>query len=984
MSDQSYAAVQAENAHLREKIRQLEHTLETRTAQLDETNQHLQDALEVHAALRTTVGKLQQSLDELQQSEGLYRRLAENAHDLIYRIRLHPTRGFDYVSPSSTALVGYTPEEHYADPDLGFKLIHPQDVAILQSADNLASPDGTPLLLRWIHKNGTIVWVEQRNVLIFDDEGTLVAIEGIARNVTERIRLEHELRASEEAYRVLVNHSLQGLVIMQERRIVFVNPAVSRITNYSCDELLAMSPEELAAIIHPDDCEMLHQRLYERLEHKSPPSHYKFRLIRKDGKVRWLETFNTLIEYRGKPAVQMTYIDITDYIQAEDALRQSKERFELALESADLGLWDWNVETGEVFFNQRWAEMLGYTLDEIVPHVSSWEHLVHPDDIPDVMKVLNRHLSGETPVYITEHRMRTRSGEWKWIQDYGKIVERDSAGKPLRMSGTHRDIDAQKIYEAELLAARKVAEAATTAKAEFLANMSHEIRTPMNAVIGMTSLLLDTTLTQEQEEYVNTIRLSSDALLTLINDILDFSKIEAGYLEIDRHPFNLRTCIEEVLELLVPKADEKGLELAYWIDENTPEDLIGDITRVRQVLVNLVNNGVKFTEKGEVVVTVGGQALESEWYELHISVRDTGIGIPFDRRDRLFQSFSQVDTSTTREYGGTGLGLAISNRLVEMMGGILWVESEVGVGSSFFVKLPMETCEPAEPPAQMPDPDILQGRRILIVDDNETNRQILTHYVAQWGMHAAVAPSAHIALEWFHRGERFDIAILDMHMPGMNGITLATEIRKLEDEHEHEQPMHIVLYTSVLMGRSISSMNKADIASFLVKPVRPGVLYETLASTLQGSKLSGRRARPTRIDAHLAKRHPLRILLAEDNIVNQKVALRLLEKMGYRADVAANGHEVLDALRQRFYDVVLMDVQMPEMDGIEATHRIRKRWPAEQQPHIIAMTAHTMEGDRQWCIDAGMNDYVGKPIHVQELIEKLMDAPSAADVRPPQ
>ncbi len=979
MNDQSYLALQAEYNRLLEQTKQLEQ-------ELCKANQHLQQARSENESLRATERALRQSLTDLQQSEALYRRLAENAHDLIYRIQLHPTHQFDYVSPSATSLIGYTPEEHYADPDLGFKLIHPDDVALLQDSDNLSFEKGKPLLLRWISKHGEIVWVEQRNVLVFDDEGTLVAIEGIARDVTERVCLEQELRASEEAYRVLVHHLLQGLVIMQDGRNVFANPAVERITGYTADEMLMMSSADLFAIIHPDDRQLLQQRFQERVKRQSPPSHYKFRIIRKDGQMRWLETYNTLVEYRGRPAVQMTYIDITDYVETEAALRQSEERFKLAIESADLGLWDWYVQTGAVYFNEQWATMIGYTLDEIVPHVSSWEKLVHPDDMPHVQDALQRHLAGEISVYVTEHRLRTRDGRWKWIQDYGKVVERDGAGNPLRVSGTHRDIDAQKNYEAELLSARCAAEAATTAKAEFLANMSHEIRTPMNAVIGMTNLLLDTTLTQEQEDYVDTIRISSDALLSLINDILDFSKIEAGYLDIDHHPFNLRTCIEEVLELLVPRADEKGLELAYWLEDGTPEDVVGDVTRVRQVLVNLVGNAVKFTKEGEVVVTVSGQGVgesQPDLIDVQIHVRDTGIGIPSEQQERLFQSFSQLDASTTRKYGGTGLGLAISKRLVELMGGTMWLESNVGAGSTFSVTLPLEVGKPARHPSPgyVPDlaPDLLQGRRILIVDDNKTNRQILTHYAAQWGMVSSVAPSAPIALEWVQQGERFNLAILDMQMPEMDGIALARAIRAVEGDTA--PPMPIILYTSVLMGRSVDHVDGTNIVVCLVKPVRPGVLYETLASILHGTMRTGRRPRIARLDAQLAQRHPLRILLAEDNIINQKVALRLLEKMGYRADVAANGSEVLEALRQRSYDVVLMDVQMPEMDGVEATQRIRSRWLPEQQPYIIAMTAHTMAGDRQVCLDAGMNDYVGKPISLDELVAKLLQAPTSQGQR---
>jgi len=665
----------------------------------------------------------------------------------------------------------------------------------------------------------------------------------------------------------------------------------------------------------------------------------------------------------------------------EEKLLKSERMYRSLINASPDGIFITDIKGFILFASDRAVELFGYATPDELLHMNL-RRLLKTDK--NTQTAFQSNQQSISVFGLGKNKAYRKDGSTFDIECNADIFT-PSEGSDPHVIYIARDISERIRITEERHKAVKAAESANYARSQFLATVSHEIRSPMNGVIGMTNLLLNTELSDEQMEYVGVIRTSGDTLLALVNDILDFSKIEANKIEFENKSFDVRDCVESSLDLLASRATEKGLSLEYYMAPSTPETVMGDAHRLRQILINLLTNSIKFTQAGEVLIHVDAEKTDpyDKVSTLHFAVRDTGIGIPKDKQDKLFESFSQVGTETTRKYGGTGLGLSISKQLTEMMGGTIWVESIVDKGSTFHFSIPAEVVPASHPRFDSEKLEPLAGKHMLITDDNATNRLILGRYAESWEMSTSNTASGAEALALVQSAKQekdnskpFDIAILDMQMPEMDGIMLAQRIQAIDKK------IPLILLTS--WGQSVSDLPEGLFTKTLYKPIKPDQLFNViqLALTQKPAVEVVDQLSIKGIDANLAEEQPLRVLIAEDEAINQKVIHQLLSKMGYQAEIANNGLEAIKALEKQPYDVILMDVRMPEMDGLEATRHIRTDIPSTLQPHIIALTGDAVDGQREKYLAAGMDDYLTKPIQTDMLELALRNSHATGGLNP--
>ncbi len=1107
----------------------------------------------------------------IRESEDRYRLLVQNSLEAIYVVQGDV---FRFVNKRCCELIGCTEDEL-----LGmsiFSLIRPEDVELLKEHHQavLSGTLANTLLDMQVLPNGRDpIWL-RINAVRIDWAGSSATL-NFASDITERKLADELIAKTEKHFRALIEKAPDGVVLVSDAgKLVYASPSARRIFGYAFED--SLEDVDPNASTHPDDLPFVLATLGGILQNPAWVPTIQYRFKQKDNTWRWIEsTFSNLLAEPSVRALVINFHDITERKLAEQALEEGKERFEAVVEASGVGTWDWNVQTGQTLFNERWAQIVGYSLHELEPvSIQTWIDLAHPDDLLESDYLLERHFNGETEAYEFESRMKHKNGEWVWVLDRGKVLTRTPDGKPLRMVGTHTDITerkraevdlqkranqltlindvgreivavlnlqnvlsvaARRIHEAfgyyhvalfifdrksnelvmkaragnfahifpdehrirlgegvvgwagkygekllandvnneakyinhfpeflptqselslplkignqvvgvldvqspevnafsqedisvletlsaqvavavenarlyddvqaelaertkaeaelllhrdhleelvrvrteELLVAKEQAEAANRAKSDFLAVMSHEIRTPLNGVLGLAYLVLQTDLTEKQRGYLTNLQLSGESLLATINDILDFSKIESGKLTLESTSFRLDDVLHSLSSMVAYRAQEKGLELVFQTSADIPRQLVGDPSRLLQVLLNLVGNAIKFTENGEVIVSTSVSQQVENRVALAISVQDTGIGITDEQLAHLFQPFTQADSSTSRKYGGTGLGLTISQRLVQMMGGEIKVSSRYGSGStfSFVIWLGQQVTGTLEAGGSQSS---WGGLRVLVVEDHLNTLDFMRTALESFSFQVVVAQSGEAGLEVLReslsRGS-FDLIFMDWSLPdGMNGLEA---IHHIKQDPRFDQIPAILLVSADEMVRQ---MENGEPDGYLIKPVTRSQIFDAVMQIFGQQKPVRSRRDMRKIGPKepgaLAQLRSRRILLVEDNEINQMVAVEILHSMGLQVSVANNGEDAVRMISSESFDAVLMDIQMPGMDGYQATRKIRDELGlGVQQLPIIAMTAHAMAGDREKALDSGLNDYVSKPVNVAYLTKVLM------------
>ncbi|QDU43512.1 Signal transduction histidine-protein kinase BarA [Symmachiella dynata] len=879
-------------------------------------------------------------------------------------------------------LLGITMDEFIGKTDYD---LFPKELADKFTADD-ANVLRTGEMYEDVEENrgpdGETIYVHVLKAPVWDADGNIVGVQGVFWDVSDKKRAEEAARVSEARFRQLAENIREVFWItsLDGDEMIYVSPAYTEIWGKSTDDLYQNPLQWLHSIVEED-----RERVEIAFRSRSTTSVYdeQYRILRPDGEIRWIRDRGFPVHDEGGNVYRIAGVaeDITRRRKIQEELRHSNDRFRRLVESNIIGIvvTDLNKRIEEA--NDLFLEMVGYTREDLEDGRIRWKHLTPPEYYEADNRALAELKKNEVCV--------------PWEKEY---IRKDGSRIPVLVGVTALsehwqeaisfivDMTEQKQVEAELQVALRAADAANRAKGNFLANMSHEIRTPMNAIIGMSELVLDTTLTREQREYLSIVLDSSEALLKLINDILDFSKIEAGKLEIEKVEFGLRDCVGGAMKALAVQAHQNGLELVTHILPGVPERIIGDQSRLRQILVNLIGNAIKFTGAGQVVVRVGTESTGNRKVVIHVAVSDTGEGIPVEKQRHIFGAFEQLDSSMARKFGGTGLGLAISARLVELLGGRIWVESEPGEGTTFHFTASFGTLTDPRIAVDTGSAD-LQGLRMLVVDDNKANLNSIRDTLESWGIQPDLAANGEEAIPLLDHAMQLqqphNLYLVDAHMPGLDGFNLCETIMS---QFGRSKPPLIMMLSPGDRSADVARCEQVGATAYLMKPLNQSELLDTILAVMDGTGVDI-------VVGDLGDHEPtpirrLNVLLVEDSPYNQKLALGLLQKQEHNVIVANNGKEAVEVSKIRDFDLILMDVQMPEMDGLEATRAIRKREEGTgQHVPIIAMTAQAMKGDKEHCLEAGMDAYLAKPVRGRELfaaMESLVGQSSQSAAEPEQ